>query len=580
MRAKWISLLFVLATAAFGQNLSTSGNITLQSSSCSGNGAKYVLYQLPPTSGNIGLTLSGTWSGTVQFVASVDGTNWSSINATPLAGGAEVTSAISNATWSIPSSGMAYICVYASTYTSGTIAVSMSTNTGGGPYFPSSGGPITGQVNLLGSTSTAVTDPGASYITVTPTCVTACSTTWVYAIVANNQFGESTNGALANAIATTAAQNATLSGSNFNTLTWTAKSGAYSYDIFRTTAQTSPATIGQIARVLASSPLTLVDNGLPAASPALDPNSNSIAIELTPTLLNDTAKTAYPAFIPIDTSINGVMIGTGPGNSIIYNGQSTRVGQHALQLNTTGTLNVAMGSEAMAANTTGSENTAVGSISMNVSTTGVYDTAIGSGAMTANTTGSYNTAVGTDSAIANQTGQHNTTIGVSAGAANTASNNTAVGYVALNADQFGVDETAVGDAALLNAKGNNNTGLGFLVGQTITSGSNNVLLGDQADVAVNSDTNEIAVGHATIGKGSNTTTIGNTSTVATYFYGTLVYLTLYSAAGTALPSCVTALKGAEAMVIDATSPTYHGTYTSGGAVVSPVYCNGSTWLTD
>ena len=63
-------------------------------------------------------------------------------------------------------------------------------------------------------------------------------------------------------------------------------------------------------------------------------------------------------------------------------------------------------------------------------------------------------------------------------------------------------------------------------------------------------------------------------------YGLQTYGLLYSAAGTALPTCNSTTKGAVAMVSDATAPTYHGTYTSGSTVVSPVFCNGSTWLTN
>jgi hypothetical protein len=59
---------------------------------------------------------------------------------------------------------------------------------------------------------------------------------------------------------------------------------------------------------------------------------------------------------------------------------------------------------------------------------------------------------------------------------------------------------------------------------------------------------------------------------------------IFSAAGTPLPSCVSALNGAKAIVSDATAPTYHGAYTSGGAITSSVICsyNGSTysWLTN
>ncbi len=66
-------------------------------------------------------------------------------------------------------------------------------------------------------------------------------------------------------------------------------------------------------------------------------------------------------------------------------------------------------------------------------------------------------------------------------------------------------------------------------------------------------------------------------------YPIMVPSILYSAAGTPLPTCNAALKGAQATVIDATSPTYMGAYTSGGAITAAVICsyNGSTysWLT-
>jgi hypothetical protein len=57
---------------------------------------------------------------------------------------------------------------------------------------------------------------------------------------------------------------------------------------------------------------------------------------------------------------------------------------------------------------------------------------------------------------------------------------------------------------------------------------------------------------------------------------------LYSAAGTALPTCNSAANGYQYTVSDATSPTFLGAYTSGGAVTSPVICNGTgsySWKT-
>lgn len=56
--------------------------------------------------------------------------------------------------------------------------------------------------------------------------------------------------------------------------------------------------------------------------------------------------------------------------------------------------------------------------------------------------------------------------------------------------------------------------------------------------------------------------------------------TKYSAAGTPLPTCNSAAEGTNASVSDATTPTFHGTYASGGAVHERVYCNGTNWLDD
>ena len=58
---------------------------------------------------------------------------------------------------------------------------------------------------------------------------------------------------------------------------------------------------------------------------------------------------------------------------------------------------------------------------------------------------------------------------------------------------------------------------------------------------------------------------------------------LYSAAGTALPTCASGINGEQATVSDATAPLYMTAYTSGGTVTAAVICsyNGTTyaWLT-
>jgi hypothetical protein len=75
------------------------------------------------------------------------------------------------------------------------------------------------------------------------------------------------------------------------------------------------------------------------------------------------------------------------------------------------------------------------------------------------------------------------------------------------------------------------------------------------------------------------TVVGETAVQAPLFQA----LTLYSAAGTALPTCNSGAQGERAVVSDAASPTYMGTYTSGANVTAEVICsyNGTTysWLT-
>ncbi len=45
-----------------------------------------------------------------------------------------------------------------------------------------------------------------------------------------------------------------------------------------------------------------------------------------------------------------------------------------------------------------------------------------------------------------------------------------------------------------------------------------------------------------------------------------------------LPAATTALQGSTATVTDATLPSFLGTLTGGGAVVCPVFCNGTAWV--
>jgi hypothetical protein len=82
------------------------------------------------------------------------------------------------------------------------------------------------------------------------------------------------------------------------------------------------------------------------------------------------------------------------------------------------------------------------------------------------------------------------------------------------------------------------------------------------------------------------TTTTNVGTIGTQANGTgtgrpliIVSAGLYSAAGVPLPTCNAGSKGAQAVVSDATAPTYNATYASGGAVVAHVVCDATNWKT-
>ena len=74
-------------------------------------------------------------------------------------------------------------------------------------------------------------------------------------------------------------------------------------------------------------------------------------------------------------------------------------------------------------------------------------------------------------------------------------------------------------------------------------------------------------------------TIGESATSVLSVTGVAKLGTVFSAAGTALPTCNAGAAGTIAYVSDATAPTYNATYTSGGAVKTLVLCNGTNWTT-
>jgi len=146
--------------------------------------------------------------------------------------------------------------------------------------------------------------------------------------------------------------------------------------------------------------------------------------------------------------------------------------------------------------------------------------------------GSANTATGY-SALANTTGSNNAAFGYAALNFNTTgSNNVAVGYGAMygvSGQSTGGNNIAIGaDALYYNTTGNYNTAVGNEAGRYYGAGtgqnataSNSVYLGYDARPAADAETNEIVIGYAVRGNGSNSVTLGNASITKTVLQGSV-----------------------------------------------------------
>jgi hypothetical protein len=210
-------------------------------------------------------------------------------------------------------------------------------------------------------------------------------------------------------------------------------------------------------------------------------------------ITHDGNLTAKGATLSTDAVVNGVNIGRGAGNIV----SNTRVGQNALNANTTGNSNTANGVYALFANTTGGGNTANGVYALFANTTGADNTANGVYALFANTTGGGNTANGYYALVSNTTGNNNTANGVQALQNNTTGGgNTANGYYA---GRYIADGTT-----------------------SLTISNNSVFLGSDTKALADNQSNQIVIGNNAIGLGSNTTVLGNSSTTDTAIYGRLL----------------------------------------------------------
>lgn len=225
--------------------------------------------------------------------------------------------------------------------------------------------------------------------------------------------------------------------------------------------------------------------------------------------------------------------------------QNTYIGANVGRYNTTGLQNVGLGFNAMPNNMTGGSNTVIGYVAGVSNVNGSNNTYVGTAAGYFSVSGASNTCIGA-SAGYNVTGGSNVYIGVSTGNGSsgpnigiggltlagltTGASNNGVGYASLQLLTTASYNDALGrEAGANNTTGSNNQFFGFRAGRYIADGTtsnaiteNSIFIGSQTKALANNQINQIVIGHSTTGIGSNTTVLGNSSTVTTAIYGNLM----------------------------------------------------------
>jgi hypothetical protein len=165
---------------------------------------------------------------------------------------------------------------------------------------------VNGLLNVIGGGIITGHSAGIVAPIVTPTCAGTCASTWGYKVIAFDQLGGHT---VASSEGTTAANATVLDGTHFNVITWTGVVGPVLYKIFRSTAVTTPATLGIIGTVNAVSnnqtkTYTFTDNNIAgdgSTAPATD-TTGGIEFPDATILRTASVSTSFPLLAPAGTS--------------------------------------------------------------------------------------------------------------------------------------------------------------------------------------------------------------------------------------------------------------------------------------
>lgn len=262
-------------------------------------------------------------------------------------------------------------------------------------------------------------------------------------------------------------------------------------------------------------------------------------------------------------SIKTIGVNTSPIDSWLSSDGTTS----KVELRAIGATNLGFGTSSLRriiTNTTAVNNTAFGYQSLANITSSFNNSAFGTNALVSNTQGATNNAFGSGALQSNTLGQ----------------GNNAMGYVALNANTTGVNNCAVGTSSLLNnITGSSNVAIGWSAGRYISGGSTSattvntsIFIGSAAYPLADSQSNQIVIGNAAIGLGSNTTVIGNLSTTFGRMWGRLLIGTstddatnALQVSGTVIATAVKITGGTSAQYLMADGTTTTG---SGGGITA------------
>lgn len=138
-----------VATSAAG-NTAASGSITAV--------AQAVTITVPPGGGGVGIQITGTWTGQLDFQATLDGVNWEPVNTSNGVNSTNATAA--NGIFVLAAAGYSQIRARSTAWTSGTAVVTMNGSVGAGPVLLSS--PLPQGNNLIGKVGIDQTTPGTT----------------------------------------------------------------------------------------------------------------------------------------------------------------------------------------------------------------------------------------------------------------------------------------------------------------------------------------------------------------------------------------------------------------------------------